>query len=260
METINSVVSDSIVEKIRKLLALASNLNDSKEQAELAMQKAKALAVQHDVELAAIQVFENKKSEEPIVEGEALSLGKRKSVCQTFITRILQTHFKVKVLYSGGRWSGQQLILIGTKSDISIAAYVNQFLNSEFMRLWQRFHKTYQNSQVKDRNSYFWGLSEGFQSKLEEGAKNSQQDAFTTMSQSHTTEQVDQVKNQYALTVTTHQERLDEALGKMYPKLRTIRSYTRHSHSGEARQAGFSAGRNINVSRGIGNGNGGFIS
>jgi len=256
MTTLNSVVPDSIVEKIRKLLALASDLNDSKEQAEAALKKAKALATANDVDLAAIQVFENKKSEEPIVKGEEISLGKRASVCQSFINQILRNHFKVKIIYSGSRYYGKTLILIGSKSDIEIATYVNGFLNTEFMRLWQRYHKLYQGSQVKDRNSYFWGLKEGLEAKLTEGEKESKESAFETLSQTHSQEEVERVKNQFALTVTTHEERLDEATGKFFPRLRTIRSTTRYSHSGVARSAGFTAGKNISLSRGIGSGGG----
>ena len=258
MTTTSNIVPDSVVEKIRKLLALASELNDSKEQAELAMQKAKALAVSYAVDLCAIKVFENKKSEEVIDKGE-INLGKRESIAQSFINKILSNHFRVKILKGGSRYSGMSLILIGTKSDIEIATYVNNFLNSEYMRLWHRYLKMYQNAQGKDRNSYFWGLTEGLQSKLTEAQKKSETDAFETLSQKHTTEQVNEVKNQFALTVTSHEEKLDEKMHEFFPRIRTIRRYTRGGHhSGAAREAGFSAGQKIALNRGIGNG-GGFI-
>lgn len=259
METlINSNVSNSVVEKIRKLLALASNLNDSKEQAEMAMKKAKELATAHEVDLACIQVFENKKSEEPIERGD-ISLGKRQSVCQKFISWLLQNHFNVRIIYTGGRYFGKQMVLVGKKSDIEIATYVNGFLNEEFMRLWQKYHRATDDSQVKDRNSYFWGLYNGLSDKLKEGAEAAKKTAFDTMAQSRSVDDIEKVKNCMAMTIVTDKERIDDAVGKMFGRLRRGRTYTRGSHNGSARDAGYNAGKKINLNRGLGAGGGGQI-
>jgi hypothetical protein len=61
----NEHISNDLVEKIRKLLALGSALNDSREQAEMAIKKAKELAVQNDIDIAFIQVFESKNQMNP---------------------------------------------------------------------------------------------------------------------------------------------------------------------------------------------------
>jgi hypothetical protein len=251
------MINDSLVEKIRKLLALGSNLNDSAEQAELAMKKAKELAIQNDIDLATIQVFENKKSEQPIVKGEDINLGKRESVCQKFIYWILQHHFNVKVITGGGRYFGKHLTLIGTTRDIQIATYVNSFLNQEFMRLWHQYRDENYDAQTKDRNSYFWGLYNGLDSKLEEQVKSTESSSFSSMVAERGAQAAEQVKNCYALTVTSNKERLDKALGEFYPRLRKAsRSYYNGHHSASARESGFAAGRNINLRMGIGGGNG----
>lgn len=257
--TLTNTVSDSIVEKIRKLLALASELNDSKEQAEEALKKAKALAVQHEVDIAAIAVFEAKKSEEPIEKDENISLGKRQSVCQKFISWLLQSHFKVKIVYSGGRYFGKTMVLIGKRSDIEIATYVNNFLNAEFMRLWHQYRKANPFSKTNDRNSFFWGLHEGLAAKLEESNKETKEEAFSNLSQTHTSEQVEQVKSCFALTVTTDKERLADAVKSFYGKLRHTTTRVSYGHSGEAREAGRSAGSKISLRQGLGAGNGGIL-
>ncbi len=257
--TFNNTITDSLVEKIRKLLALASELNDSKEQAEAAMKKAMALATLHQIDLAAIEVFEAKKSDEPIEKNENISLGKRASVCQSYICWILKNHFNVRVIYTGGRYYGRKLILIGKRTDIDIATYVNSFLNTEFMKLWHEYRKTNPMAQTKDRNSFLWGLYEGMCSKLKEGESEAKKSAFETLAQTRTETEIDQVKNCMALTVTTHQERLEKATEEFFPHLRSKRSYVSYSHSGEARQAGYSAGRTISLRRGVENGNGGMI-
>ena len=257
--TFNNPITDSLVEKIRKLLALASDLNDSKEQAEAAMKKAVALATLHSVDIAAIEVFEAKKSDEPIEKDESISLGKRASVCQTYIGHILRNHFNVRVIYTGSRYYGRGLVLIGKRSDIEIANYIHSFLNTEFMRLWHGYRKTNPMAQTKDRNSYLWGLYDGMCSKLKEGESEAKKSAFDTLAQTRTNMEVNQVRNCVALTVTTHQERLEEATGKFFPHLRSKRSYVSYSHSGEARQAGYSAGRTISLRRGVENGGSGMI-
>jgi len=260
METLSqNTVSDSVVEKIRKLLALASDLNDSKEQAEMAMKKAKELATSYQVDLACIQVFENKKNEEEIEKSEEISLGKRKSVCQKFITSILQQHFNVKVIYFGGRRSGQDIVFVGKRSDIEIATYVQSFLNQEFMRLWQRYHKTTPYSQVKDRNSFFWGLYNGLSDKLKQGEEEAKTSAFDSLATKRSATEVEQVKSCMALTLVNDTERLKDAVKNMFGRLRTVRYYTRSTHNGSAREAGYNQGKQISLNRGIGNGSGGQI-
>lgn len=258
MITENNTISDSLVEKIRKLLALASELNDCKEQAEQALRKAKALAVQHEIDLASIQVFQNKKSEEPIEKNDEISLGKRQSVCQKFISWLLQNHFNVRVIYSHGYDqnynSVQKLVLIGKKSDIEIATYVQAFLNEEFMRLWHNYRHTYQMVQTKDRNSFLWGLYTGLSDKLTESKKQAEQDGFAALAQDKTESEVEQVKECMSLTVVSDKERIEEAVGKFFPRLSSRRHYTSYSHSENARQAGERAGRQISLRRGISGG------
>ena len=256
------MINDSLVEKIRKLLALGSALNDSPAQAELAMQKAKQLAIENDIDLASIQVFENKKSDEPIVKGDEINLGKRESVCQKFIYWLLQKHFNVKVITGGGRYYGKMLTLIGKTKDIQIATYINTFLNQEFMNLWHKYRETHYEAQTKDRNSYFWGLYNGLDSKLKEQSKTTESASFSSIVAARGSQAAAQVQNCYALAVTSHKERLEDALNEFYPRLRKAsrRSYSNGHHSESARESGFAAGRNISLRMGIGGGNGGRLA
>jgi hypothetical protein len=254
-----NTISDTLVEKIRKLLALASELNDSREQAEEAMKKAKALAIQHSIDLASIEVFESKKNEEPIVKNDETILGQRMSVCQKFISWLLEEHFNVKIVYSH-KFSDdyrllKKLVIIGRKSDIEIAIYIQSYLNQEFMRLWHQYQQTNPNVQVKDRNSFFWGLYDGLRAKLEEGKKEAEQNGFDILSATKTADEIKQVQNCLALTVTTHKEKLNQSVKEFFPKLRKSYSYTSFNHSESARTAGFNKGKQISLRRGIGSGN-----
>lgn len=257
----NISISDSLVEKIRKLLALSSNLNDSKEQAELAMKKAVELATQSGINLATIQVFENKKSEDPIIKGEEISLGKRKSVCQKYIAWLLQNHFHVKVIYEGGRYTGNSLILIGLKKDIEVATYIQGYLNQEFMRLWHQYRKANPAVQTSQRNSYLWGLYEGLTTKLKNQESETESETFSTMESNQGVETTTKIKECYAVTKVSHKKRLEKSLEDFYPRLHTIsRSYTNYNHSESARESGFNAGKNISLRKGINAGCGGRLT
>lgn len=247
----NEQASSDIVEKIRKLLALGSALNDSREQAELAIKKAKELAVQNDIDIAFIQVFECKKSDEPIVKGEELSLGRRKSVSQKFISWLINRHFKVSIIYNGGRYLGNTLTFIGTTKNINIATYVQTFLNEEFMRLWHQYRKTNPETQTKDRNSFMWGLYSGLSEKLNQQEKDTETNIFASMALNKGEGVASETKQCYALTKTSYAERLAAAVEEFYPKLRSAsRHYVGH-YNNEAREAGVVAGRNINIRPGL---------
>ena len=125
--------------------------------------------------------------------------------------------------------------------------------------MWHQYRNNNAESQTKDRNSYFWGLHGGLKSKLAESETETKLEAFEVLSQTRTADEVNQVKNCMALTVTTDKERLAEKLGEFYPSLRTVRSYSRHQHSESARESGFTAGKNISLRRGISGGKGGVI-
>ena len=251
-------ISNDLVNKIRKLLALSEN-NDSQAQAEAALQKAKELAIRHDIDIASIQVFESKKESEPIVKSEGINLGKRKSVCQHFVSWILQNHFKVKIIYSGGRYFGQTFTIIGKTSDIQIATYIQGFLNSEMMKLWHDY-KDKNNAPCAHRNSWLWGFYNGLTKKLENQEKESENNCFQEMELCKGKETVEQTKSCYALAKIDHKEQLEKKMEEFYPHLRKAsRSSTSHHHSGEARQAGFSAGQNVNLRPAISSGNQGQI-
>lgn len=235
-------IPDNLIEKIRKLLALSSN-NSSQGEAELALQKAKELAVRHDIELTSIEVFSGVKKEESVLKSNPIDMGARESVCQKFINMILQNHFNVRVIYSGSRAWGRRLTIVGKKSDMEIAAYIHFFLNNEFMRLWHKYREQNPSVITMERNSFLWGIYMGFTDKLKKAAQDAENQAFTEMQ--GTTEQVGMVKNQYALAKITNSEQLDKALKVFYPNLKTTNRSAAGIHSILAQRAGYAAGQTI---------------
>jgi pyruvate/2-oxoglutarate dehydrogenase complex dihydrolipoamide acyltransferase (E2) component len=236
-------IPDSLIQKLQKLLRLGNS--DNPNESDLAMQKAQKLATEYNVDLAAIQLYDKSKSVEKIERSDIDLEAARKSVTQHGVTRILTDYFNVKVLYSGGRYNGVKLILIGTKTDIEFATYLNGYLNNEFMRRWQNFKKK-TSARTQERNSFIYGLERGLAEKLESSKKQAEAEKFASYGIDASA-----VENQYALMVVNHKERLEQALGEMFPHLRkaTSRSFR---YFGDAFSSGKAEGKTINTNRAIG--------
>lgn len=247
MTPVNNTVPDQLVSKIRKLLALG-NFNDNGNQAELALAKAKQLAVEYEIDLASIQIFDEKPKLEPIIKGEGIESGCRFSVTQKFVNWILQAHFNVKVIMSGGRYGGRYINLIGKKTDVETANYVNKFLNDELMRRWHSYQKK-NNLRAAVRNSYLYGLYQGLDAKLAEAKKNAEEGKFSTMNNG------EQIRGNYQLMVVNEKKRLENAVGDFYPHLRKVSISVGRAYRQDIIGDGKRDGRNINITRGIGNTN-----
>lgn len=121
-------------QKIQKLLALAES--DNVHEAELALQKAKALALEHFAFDPA--------QESPFVTFHLAEVAKRSAVHQ-FLAGLLQNHFgtvgvwvQTETVFE--RKSAWVLEISGQPADVEIAQFVWFFLLAELKRLWSR-HK-----------------------------------------------------------------------------------------------------------------------
>jgi hypothetical protein len=238
-------IPDSLIERIRKILAL-SNSNVEGER-EAALLKAQELATRHNIDLAQIEPARVER-EEPI-QKEEMACGKRLPVTQHLVSRLLQTHFGVRVIYSGGRYYGRTLTLVGTKTDVEFARFVNGFLNTEFMVRWHEY-KERNCAPVGERNSFLFGASRGLDEKLTLAKRKAELDGFASVAP----EKRDDTQKAYALMVVSKESRVDAAVDEMFPTLRSVRrSYSGH-HSANAYSSGFAAGRRINIARPISNG------
>lgn len=238
----NEIVNDSVLDKIKKLLSLSKSNNAH--EAELAMTKAQRLAAEYSVNLSLINIFEGSKKQKLIEKKDNIYLGNRKSISQRFVSSILRDHFNVKILYSGTRYGGMNLILIGTKESIDLAEYINSYLNQTFLSLWRDYYAK-SNCALNVRNSYLSGLQQGLSSKLQNEQKQVETEKLAT--------QTEETKNSFSLMVINEKERLDKAVGEFYPKLK--KSYARYSggsYSSSVISDGYKMGKNISIKKSIG--------
>lgn len=238
-----TIVSDSVLSKIKKLLALSGS--DNQAEAELALSHAQRLAAEHNVNLALINIFDKTKKSAPIEKKEDISLGNRKSISQRFVTQILGNYFNVRCLYTGSRYGGMRLILVGTKENIEMAEYVNGYLNATFMNLWRNYYSK-SNCQLSERGSFLVGLTQGLSNKLETEQKN----VVTEKLQSHT----EDTRNQFSLMVVNEKERLKEAVNGFFPSLRRAAHYQAKSYSSNVINDGIVAGSQINIRKSLNSG------
>lgn len=241
-------MNDELIEKCRKLLALGNSCNQH--EAELAIARAHGLAVKHGIDLASIEVFGQKNTDEKILRDDIFT-GQRLTVAQKFISNILQDFFNVKIIYTGNRYLGRKLVLLGTKTDIELANYANQFLNRVFVELWHEYYKNNTHVRLEEKNSFFFGLSHGLRSKLVQERAVSETEGFEEIALDKGMEQSQAVREKYAVMVISKKEKLVAATREHFPKLGRAR-HSSYRHSGTAIDAGVARGKTININKAIG--------
>ena len=233
----NNTISDSVVEKIRKLLALSTS--DNQHESELALMHAKRLAASNDIDIALINIHAKQNTQEPIVKNEGINLGNRKSITQKYVSWILQDHFGVKIIYFGNRLRGMTMVLLGRKDKITIAEYVQNFLNREFMNLWRAYYSA-SGCDLSARDSYLMGLHRGLSGKL-----SNEQKAVETEKLSN---QTAETQSCFALMVRNESEQLAKAVKDFFPRLRhATKTKFNGSFDGDALANGSVDGAKINL-------------
>ncbi len=149
--------SEKIIERVKKLLSLAASANPH--EAELATLKANQLLLKHNLSFSG----DSTDDEELVVE-KVCEQKRRNSKLQC-IYHILQS-FMVRPVFNYGR--GKVYIEVtGTKSNVSMAQYVSDFLSHELDRLWSEVKGANPELRgTKHKNSFLSGLSEGYKSKI----------------------------------------------------------------------------------------------
>jgi hypothetical protein len=237
-------MNDEILNKLKKLLALSNSATTA--EAENAMEKAIAIAAKHNIDLATVSISAPDKEE--FIETEYLE-GKRKCVCQVFISKIIMDHFNVKLIYSGSRYSGQRICFLGRKSDVEFAVYVQEFLKTHMMNAWKYYQKS-KGVSTRLRATFFNGFYRGLNHKLTEAKKKQEQTSFGEINESIRSDAM----NKYQLAIQTENEARENFVSSKYPSLRKGTKTRLNLYGGEASQAGFASGSTTNIFRPIGGG------
>ena len=159
----DAAAGDRVLDRIRKLLALAGSPNQH--EAEIAMRKAHELMLRHNIEVASAQGrlgYDVRHVGDP---------SKRTSSVESEIASLLSEFFFVKVIQlpvylprEGRR--GSVFELTGTPPNLDMASHVYAFLCATAERLWRDNRADVRVRSGRDRLAYQAGVVRGFRDKL----------------------------------------------------------------------------------------------
>lgn len=239
MET---VVDSNILEKLKKLLTLSRGASGA--EAETALAMAMKLATKNAIDISSIELADAAPKKEAMVQ-DGVECGQRMSVAQRWISWILQDHFNVAVIYSGSRWAGRRIYLLGRKSDVEFAKYVQDFLREHMLRSWQYYQKSH-NVSTRERNSYFSGFYRGLSTKLRDAKEAQEKESFAAVAAPVRAN----AESKYALAIVSEKEERQQYVSQQFPVLRRAASSTTYKGwSAGANKAGFNAGQTTNIAR-----------
>ena len=223
-----ATTEDRMLRRIRKLMALSDSPNAH--EAEAAMVKAYALIAKYNLDLA-----------EGDGEREFLSIYLGQPALRHFreayvLGQLLQTHYFVKVVWvpayvvTKGKM-GRVLEINGTRSNVQIAAYVHDFVNTYIDWAWDRFRAGKKLTRYR-KTDYAIGLIDGFSEKL-----------------TASTAGVEIASVSLRALVRREDSALNTYMAYRYPRLHSVQRGGRVDP--EVRAAGEVAGRKMVISKGI---------
>ena len=208
--------SEKILEKVKKLLSLAQSANAH--EAELATLKANELLLRHNLDYV---------DQEETLYLDRLLVRKRKDDKLAAIYEILR-HFIVRPVISMGRGT-VCLEVTGTKTNVTLARYVAEFLDRELDHQWEAARKEYGLSGLRAKNSFYLGMARGFDEKMK-GVKS-------------------KFSEQDRNALVKVEENLEDKIRVIYRRLGTVQSGRETDY--EAREAGKAKGRNLSIRHGV---------
>ena len=238
METL---VDNTIVDKLKKLLTLSKGATGA--EAETALAMAMKLATKHEIDIGSIELGNPEAKKEEMIQGE-VKCGQRMSVAQKWISWLLQDHFKVNIVYSGSRWSGRRMYLLGRKSDVEFAKYVQDFLREHMLRSWQYYQKA-NGVSTRYRATYFSGFHRGLSNKLTAAKQEQEKESFSAVAEPVRAA----TQDRYTLAIVSEKEARQKFVNEQFGRLRSLRQSVSINYNSGANSAGFAAGQATNIAR-----------
>lgn len=155
--------TDRIIERVRKLLALAES--DNPHEAQVAMARAHRLLLKYNLELADLAGDRRFLVQRLGTSAASLSLEKK------LVASILSEFFFVKCIWANhynARRNRDERILetMGTAANVDLAAFAHDFLHAELARLWKIQRLRFGASGARMKREYCAGVLLGFRDKL----------------------------------------------------------------------------------------------
>jgi hypothetical protein len=235
-------MNEQLLNKLKKLLNLSksSNINE----AELALQKATAMAAEAGIDLAMVSAKADSEVEKLEMVKETAFNGKRLPSLQKYASWLLNKHFNVHVIYSGGRYFGRSVNILGDKKDVEFAKFVNDFVQEDMQRRWE-YYKKANNLTVAMKDTFMYNLWRGLDSKLAEAKAAAETAKFNAMPQ----EVVADTKAKYGIVVSNKAAAVQQFVTKTYPRLSNTKVRVNNFSNSTVATDGYSVGRSMSINR-----------
>ena len=226
------------LEKIRKLLALASSANEH--EAEIAMRRAHELMLRHNIEQASSGVasaYEVRQLGEPTKRASGVDLDIVGLLTEFFFVEVI----RVPVYVPTTGEQAEVFEVIGTNANVEMALHVFEFLRATSERLWQENRGDRRVKSGRDRRAYQSGVVRGFRDKLVASRK-SNAEASSSRSSSAGANAKSNGDSSSTELVWTGDAKLDAFFRARYPRIRHRKRWVTQTG---AHAAGREAGRTV---------------
>ena len=231
-------VDSTILSKLQKILSRADTSRGATEaEAQNAMAAAQRLAIQHNLDLAAVMA--SGPADKPTkLETDKVTLkapNKHRPYSEP-IAHVLQSCFDVHVIWIG---NDATAVLVGEKTDVTLATYTWGWLQEAFPRLFRQYCDAHGMPFVTGtvRRSYYVGLGQGIRQNNRRQRAEAKADAATGQS--------------FALVLVKKEEVVQARVAEEFPMLRNI-SHRARSVNHEALHHGRVEGSKIKLGHGLG--------
>lgn len=237
-------MNEALLNKLKKLLNLSKSANEH--EADLALQKATAMATEAGIDLAVVAARGEPEQEKLEMVEVTMQTGARLPSTQKYASWLLNKHFNVQIIYSGSRFRGREVSILGDKRDVEYAKFVNEFIQDEMQRRWE-YYKNSNNLSVKFKQTFLYNLYLGLNQKLADAKKDAENQKFSSLPP----ENVANVKAQYGIVLSTKKQAVDSFVKQNYPSLRSTRVNINNFSSSSVARDGYSVGQTISIHRPI---------
>lgn len=241
-------MASSIVDRIRKILSKTEEAGCTEAEAATAMALAGRLMAEHNLSMAEVSAGdEDGHAAEPWAEDTAGDDFGKWTLQHSLAWGIVRRFFFVEGYFStswtpGRRRSRKAMRFFGKESNVQTAKWAFASLLAAFDRLFDE-HRRKTGCPASDRRAFCAGVASGFSAKLIEERQTVQDERDVIRGTSGET----------ALALISVEAETKQAFRERHGKMKTHYSnFSGTKDSGGARQAGYAAGRNLNLARPIG--------
>jgi hypothetical protein len=246
-DTRNGIKDDGrtkLIEKVRKVLALARSGNEH--EARLALEMSARLMRRHELEHSEIEIDLDD------ITYAIIPLGKRRiRHYQRLIASLLSRYFGVRLICSqlydaAADRTCRTFEIFGSRENVAVAEHCYYFLEVSLGGLWREHRPSGVQSRARDKGSYYCGVLHGFEQTL----KTDGREEFSLQDVPP-----DSCQRANASLPVPVERMIDACIRRRHPRLRTVGG-RKTLVNRELFTSGVLAGRELRLRRAVGKANG----